>query len=76
MEDLDRALARFERAVETTNATLLASASIVGLAIVMLIYHPSGRGRRIGYAFWPVVAIAFLFSLRTVWAAFKKRKVR
>ena len=75
VEDLDRALARFERAVETTNATLLASASIVGLAIVMLIYHPSGWGRWIGYAFWSVVAIAFLFSLRTVWAAFKKRNI-
>lgn len=76
VEDLDRTMSRFERAVETINATLLASASIVALAIVMLIYHPSGWGRWIGYAFWSVVAIAFLFSLRTVWAAFKKRKVR
>lgn len=76
LEDMDVALARFEKAVETTNATLLASASIVGLAIVMLIYHPSGWGRWIGYAFWSVVAIALAFSLRTVWAAFKKRKVR
>jgi len=76
VEDMERTVARFERAVETTNATLLASASIVGLAIVMLIYHPSGWGRWIGYAFWTVVAIVLVFSLRTVWAAFKKRKVR
>jgi predicted unusual protein kinase regulating ubiquinone biosynthesis (AarF/ABC1/UbiB family) len=76
MEDFEPALARFERAIETTNATMLASACIVGLAIVMLIYHPQGWGRWIGYAFWSVVAIAFLFSLRTVWATFKKRKVR
>ncbi len=75
VEDMERTMARFERAVETTNATLLASASIVGLAIVMLMYHPSGWGRWIGYAFWSVVAIVFVFSLRTVWAAFKKRKV-
>ena len=76
VEDMERTMARFERAVETTNATLLASASIVGLAIVMLMYHPSGWGRWIGYAFWSVVAIVCVFSLRTVWAAFKKRKVR
>ncbi len=75
VEDMERTMARFERAVETTNATLLASASIVGLAIVMLMYHPSGWGRWIGYAFWSVVAIVLLFSLRTVWATFKKRKV-
>ncbi|HET9392863.1 MAG TPA: AarF/UbiB family protein [Candidatus Rubrimentiphilum sp.] len=76
MEDFEPALARFERAIETTNATMLASACIVGLAIVMLVYHPQGWGRWIGYAFWSVVAIAFLFSLRTVWATLKKRKVR
>lgn len=75
MEDMEHALTRFERAVETANASMLASACIIGLAIVFLIYHPSGWGAWVGYAFWAIVAVALLFSLRTVWAAFRKRKI-
>lgn len=76
LEDLEPLMTRFERTVETVNAALLSAACIVGLAIVLLIYRPQGLQRWIGIAFWIVVALAFVFSLRTVWATMRKRKVR
>src|SRR5262249_6718271 len=39
------------------NATLLAAACIVGLAIVMLVYRPHGWHEWIGVVFW-IVAVA------------------
>jgi ubiquinone biosynthesis protein len=76
VQDLDSAIARFEHAVERANAAMLASACIVGLAIVMLFYHPQGWQRWIGIAFWIGVTLAFLFALRTVWAALAKKHKR
>lgn len=68
VEDLDTAIARFEHVVERANATMLAAACIVALAIVMLFYHPQGWERWIGVVFWIVVAAAFVHIVRTLLA--------
>jgi ubiquinone biosynthesis protein len=68
VEDLDATIARFERVVERANATMLAAACIVALAIVMLFYHPQGWQRWIPVIFWIAVAAAVIHVVRTLLA--------
>ena len=68
IEDLDATIERFERIVERANATMLAAACIVALAIVMLFYHPQGWQNWIGVIFWIAVAAAIIHSIRTLLA--------
>ncbi len=68
IEDLDVSLKRFERIVERANATMLAAACIVALAIIMLVYHPQGWEQWIGVIFWIAVAAAIIHVVRTLLA--------
>jgi ubiquinone biosynthesis protein len=68
VEDLDATITRFERIVERANATMLAAACIVALAIVMLFYHPQGWTRWIPIIFWIAVAAAVVHVVRTLLA--------
>lgn len=72
VEDLDATITRFERIVERANATMLAAACIVAIAIVMLFYHPRGWQQWIGIVFWVAVALAVLHVVRTLFALRKK----
>ena len=55
IEDVEPIIKRLEHMVARTNATMLAAASIVGLAVVMLFYHPHGWQVWIGVVFWIAV---------------------
>jgi ubiquinone biosynthesis protein len=68
VEQLDETIARFEHVVERANATMLAAACIVALAIVMLFYHPQGWQTWIGVIFWVAVAAAAVHVVRTLLA--------
>lgn len=68
VQDLDDVMTRFERIVERANATMLAAACIVALAIVMLFYHPRGWQNWIGVIFWIAVAAAIIHVIRTLLA--------
>ncbi|HET7813655.1 MAG TPA: AarF/UbiB family protein [Candidatus Baltobacteraceae bacterium] len=68
LEDVDALVKRFERTAERTNATLLAAACIVAIAIVMNFYHPQGWERWIGIVFWVAVILAFVHVVRTLLA--------
>jgi ubiquinone biosynthesis protein len=72
VEDLDATLTRLERLVERANATMLAAACIVALAIVMLFYHPQGWQRWIPIIFWVAVAAAVIHVIRTLLALRKR----
>ena len=72
VEDIEATVSRFERVVERANATMLAAACIVALAIVMLFYHPNGWERWIGVVFWIAVVAAFVHVVRTIWALRKR----
>ncbi|MBV8354915.1 MAG: hypothetical protein JO101_06320, partial [Candidatus Eremiobacteraeota bacterium] len=74
IDGLDKTVDRFEHAVERANASMLASACIVGLAILMLVYQPPGWQRWIGTAFWVGVTVAVLIALRTAWRNLKKER--
>jgi ubiquinone biosynthesis protein len=68
VEDAEVLGKRLERAVERMNATMLAAACIVGLAIVMLFYRPQGWQGWIGAVFWIAVGVAVAASVRTLLA--------
>jgi ubiquinone biosynthesis protein len=68
VEDIEPVMKRLEHMVERANATILAAACIVSLAIVMLVYHPQGWKAWIGVVFWIAVTVAVTDSVRTLWA--------
>lgn len=75
IEDLDPLIKRVEHLVARSNATVLAAACIVGIAIVMQFYHPQGWQRWIGVVFWIAVAIAVIDYVRTL-LTLRKRVAR
>ncbi len=68
VEDVEPLMRRFERLSERLNATMLAAACIVALAIVTLSYHPQGWGGWVGVVFWIAVAAVVTGSVRTLLA--------
>jgi hypothetical protein len=55
-----------EHLVARSNATILAAACIVGLAVVMLFYRPHGWQGWIGWVFWIAVGAALIDYVRTL----------
>ena len=72
VEDIEPHMKRLEHLVARSNATILAAACIVGLAIVMLYYHPQGWQRWIGVVFWIAVGVALIDYVRTLLILRKK----
>jgi predicted unusual protein kinase regulating ubiquinone biosynthesis (AarF/ABC1/UbiB family) len=66
VEDVEPLMKRVEHLVARSNATILAAACIVGLAIVMLFYRPHGWQWWIGGVFWIAVAAALIDYVRTL----------
>ena len=73
IEDADPLLSRIERIAERANATMLASACIVGITILLAFYHPRGWQGVVGWIFWIAVVVAVLWVFRTAWATFRRR---
>ena len=61
-----------ERMVERINLTLLAAACIVGLAVLLIYYHPDGWRGIVGVAFWVAIVIAIGTVLRTAIQTIRK----
>ena len=65
--DADAIMQRLERLAARINATILAAAGVVGLAIVMLVYRPRGWHAWIGAVFWIVVVVAIIGAASALW---------
>jgi ubiquinone biosynthesis protein len=72
VEDADAIIKRMEHMVERLNVTMLAAACIVGLAIVLQIYHPEGWRQWIGVAVWIALVAAVAAAVRTLLGLRKK----
>jgi ubiquinone biosynthesis protein len=72
VEDIEPLMKRLEHLVARLNATILAAACIIGLAVVMQFYHPRGWQGWIGAAFWIGVAMVVIDSIRTLLTLRKK----
>jgi ubiquinone biosynthesis protein len=68
VEDIEPIIKRVEHVAARTNATLLAAACIVALAIMMQFYHPRGWQAWIGVVFWIAVGMAVIDYVRTLLA--------
>jgi ubiquinone biosynthesis protein len=72
IEDADPIMKRVEHMVERANVTMLAAACIVGLAIVLQIYHPQGWQQWIGVVVWIALIAAIAATVRTLLGLRKK----
>ncbi|MEA2786837.1 MAG: ubiquinone biosynthesis protein [Candidatus Eremiobacteraeota bacterium] len=68
IEDADPIMKRVEHMVERANVTMLAAACIVGLAIVLQLYHPQGWQQWIGVVVWIGLIGAVAATIRTLLA--------
>jgi ubiquinone biosynthesis protein len=66
VEDIEPVLKRVEHMAARSNATILAAACIIGLAVVMLFYRPQGWQGWIGVVFGIAVAFALIDYVRTL----------
>ncbi|MDB5040047.1 MAG: hypothetical protein JWN27_773 [Candidatus Eremiobacteraeota bacterium] len=66
IEDADSLIQRLEHMVERANATMLAAACIVALAIVLQIYRPQGWQQWIGMVVWIALVGAIAAAVRTL----------
>jgi ubiquinone biosynthesis protein len=72
IEDADPLIKRLEHMVERANATMLAAACIVALAIVLQIYRPQGWQQWIGVVVWIALVAAIAAAVRTLLGLRKK----
>ena len=72
IEDVEPLVKRIEHMVERANLTMLAAACIVGLAIVLQIYHPQGWQQWIGAVVWIALIAAIAATVRTLLGLRKK----
>lgn len=66
IEDADPLAKRLEHIVERANATILAAACIIAIAVVLQFYHPQGWQQWLGAVFWIAVAAVVLVATRTL----------
>ena len=72
VEDIEPLIKRLEHLVARSNATILAAACIVAVAIVMQFYRPQGWQGWIGAVFWIAVGIVIIDYVRALLALRKK----
>jgi ubiquinone biosynthesis protein len=72
LEDIEPLMKRLEHLVARSNATILAAACIIALAIVMQFYHPRGWQGWVGVVFWITVASVVIDYIRTLLTLRKK----
>ena len=73
VEDIEPLMKRLEHLVARSNATVLAAACIVGIALIMQFYQPQGWQKWIGVVFWIAVAFAIMDYIRTLLTLRKRR---
>jgi len=73
VEDIEPLVQRLEHMVERANATMLAAACIVGLAIVLQLYHPQGWQQWIGIIVWIAILGAVAAAVRTLLGLRRRR---
>lgn len=73
-EDLEPTLRRLERMIERANAAMIAAACIIGITILLAVYHPQGWKAAIAWTFWIAIVIAASIVFRTALATLRTRK--
>ncbi len=72
-EGLDEALAELNRIANRLSMSILTAALIVGLALLMLIYHPSGWESWGGWVFGLAFLVVMALGLGLLWSIWRSR---
>ncbi len=75
-EGLEEILAEFQRAANRVAISILAAALIVGVGLLMLVYHPPGWVKISGWFFAILFGIAVLFSLGLLLSIWRTGRIR
>jgi hypothetical protein len=67
LEGLQESLREFQQAANRISMSILAAALVIGLGLLMLIYHPPGWGKYGGWFFGLLFVIVVLFNLGLLW---------
>jgi ubiquinone biosynthesis protein len=73
IEELEPSLRRLERMVERANASVIAAACIVGMTVLLAVYHPAAWRAAIAWTFWIALVIAAIVVFRTALATVRSR---
>ncbi len=73
-DELEPTLRRLERMVERANAAMIAAACIIGITILLAVYHPQGWQAAAAWTFWVAIVIAAVIVVRTALATLRNRK--
>ncbi|MBV8373246.1 MAG: AarF/ABC1/UbiB kinase family protein, partial [Candidatus Eremiobacteraeota bacterium] len=74
MEDADALIGRLERMVERANATMIAAACVVGMAVLFAVYRPFGGPVAAAWLFWIAFAIAVVVIVRTILGTIRSKR--
>jgi ubiquinone biosynthesis protein len=72
-EGLDEALAELNRIANRLAVSILTAALIIGLGLLMLVYHPPGWATWGGWFFGLAFLIAFVLGLGLLWSIWRSR---
>src|SRR4030066_24201 len=67
LEGLQESLRQFQQAANRVSMSILAAALVIGLGLLMLIYHPPGWEKYAGWFFGLLFIVIVLFNIGLLW---------
>ncbi|MEW6002353.1 MAG: AarF/ABC1/UbiB kinase family protein [Nitrospirota bacterium] len=75
-EGLQESLREFQRAANRVSMSVLAAALVIGLGLLMLIYHPPGWREYGGWFFALLFVLVIIFNLGLLWKIWRSGRMR
>jgi ubiquinone biosynthesis protein len=76
LEGLQESLRQFQQAANRVSMSILAAALVIGLGLLMLIYHPPGWQRYGGWFFGLLFIVVVIFNLGILWKIWRSGRMR
>lgn len=76
LEGLQESLREFQQAANRVSMSILAAALVIGLGLLMLIYHPPGWEKYAGWFFGLLFIVIVLFTLGLLWKIWRTGRIR
>jgi ubiquinone biosynthesis protein len=76
LEGLQESLRQFQQAANRVSVSILAAALVIGLGLLMLIYHPPGWKTYGGWFFGLLFIVVIIFNLAILWKIWRSGKIR
>ncbi len=76
LEGLQESLREFQQAANRVSMSILSAALVIGLGLLMLIYHPPEWESYAGWFFGLFFVIIVLFNLGLLWKIWRSGRIR